>query len=102
LRALSGAGVDSGDMFSSSRHEKPFLQLSDGVVVVQEDRGRNAAALPVIDALGNAGPLIDAQQARELDVSADGRDEFYGFSWGHTPNIKRGVYSKSTECVTQG
>lgn len=54
-------------------------QPVDRIEVPEQDRGGDAAPLPVVDALLNPRTQLKAEQARKSAVAASGLDDFPGF-----------------------
>lgn len=65
-------------------------QRLDRLEVIQHNRSRHSAALPVVDALLITGRRVEAEQAREGSIAACGLDEFSGLDLVHA-HIKHHV-----------
>ena len=65
-------------------------QRLDRLEVIQHDRSRHSAALPVVDALLISSCRVEAKQAREGSIAARGLDDFSGLGLIHA-HIKHHV-----------
>lgn len=66
----------------------------------EHDSGRDAAPLPVVDALQNTRPLRQTEQRGELAIAADRTNQRLGLRWGHAVKGKRTVDLMSNKTLT--